>query len=241
MLTANTTQSTESAAPPSQDATVVTITEEHFEQPFIETSSTHHDNNTDSHTTTTTPTPLTRAFRPISTETRLIIPFTKTNYTTHSHGINEPNVPNQLLQKGLTQHQWTQILDSLHQIQKKIHTTVTHDSLAHIPLINMYEIHHESGYYTALSTWLTNINNDVCIPLGMFCKLQTCQFNGFVNFPEGHVINDGKFEHEECSWLAVGLEKEECDKLKREPVFWKVAKGRHVLVPSKKQHDGRVV
>ncbi|KAJ3316992.1 hypothetical protein HDU76_001427 [Blyttiomyces sp. JEL0837] len=179
----------------------------------------------------------TRVFRPIRTTNRLIIPFIKANWVSHSHGIvgDDVKIPHELESRGVSQLQWDQLLESLWPAQKKNHTILT-KALNYITLVGIpYEQNHEKGYDNAVEQWLDHVNDHIFKPAGVFAKLQTCISDEYCSH-DGKTRND----HQECSWLAVALDDKESERLNWEPVFWIVG-GEGKLVPATSQNGGRCV
>ncbi|KAJ3313815.1 hypothetical protein HDU76_002539 [Blyttiomyces sp. JEL0837] len=182
----------------------------------------------------------TRVFQPIRTTSRLIIPFIKTNWTSHSKGIvgDDRKLPKELEARGITQAQWDQILESLWPVQKKSHTVLT--SLAnYVTLVGIpIELHHQNKYHEAVKGWLDYVNETIFKPAGVVAKLPTCESDVYVSVSNGG-HSESRNDHQECSWLAISLDDVEKERLIYEPVFWFAYGGK--LIPAGNQHHGRVV
>lgn len=65
----------------------------------------------------------------------------------------------------------------------------------------------QGRYNGLLNDWLTDLNQRVLLPKGLYAKFQSS---------EVHIDN----YHEIINWLAIALNKEEIEKLKNEAVCW---------------------
>jgi hypothetical protein len=151
---------------------------------------------------------------PMSTEDRAILRFYPTAACTGGRGFAGDDLlrpPPALAARGVTDADWRRFVARLERdVQPQnmggLLMCVSWTVLVLAPLVCVAQ----RRYHAALGRWVADLNREVLEPRGLFAKFQTSQVNS-------------KDYHEEQSWLAVSLNRDDAEVLRAEPVFWRPA------------------
>ena len=151
--------------------------------------------------------------RPISTQNRLILPFTAYECCKGGPGLCGENrrLPKELEKLGVRDDQWNYFMEKLDKEVQRNSPSLFFGrySFWFFALIGLLFCHcrAEYKYNRLIGKWLEEFNGQVLNSLGLYAKIQT---------------NHGRIVEytETISWLAFSLNEEETIKLKKEPVLW---------------------
>ena len=156
--------------------------------------------------------------RPMSTPDRLIIPFypmagccgssCSGNGNTGIEIAFETSPPMELLDAGVDPEEWEQWMMRLDdEVQDDRMSMCTFTMLAMLILPIPYLCMETRNYNRRLGLWLEDFNDEFLSRYGLYATTQTAMY-------------DADQYHEEISWLAIALTREEAEVLRSEPHIW---------------------
>jgi hypothetical protein len=145
--------------------------------------------------------------RPMSTPSRLIIPF-ETYKSSGVTGEFRANIPPQLLNLGINQSDWLSFLSKLEHVNKSRQGTPIIDFFLVLLIITSpIVVSHFLDYQKSLGQVIDEFNRTVLRPHNLFAKFQSNEMHG-------------EHSSEVLSWLAISLTPQDAIDLERDSAFY---------------------
>lgn len=150
--------------------------------------------------------------RPISTTSRLIIPFTPRNWCSPGVGISfeDRALPSELKELGVQEEEWNFFMQKLDQEVQPFATNKSKKYLYWVLCLAGFFCclkESESIYQKKVEIWVEEFNSQVLLKRSLYGKFQSNDIQLY------------KY-HKSISWLSISLNYEDAQALRHEPIVW---------------------